>query len=110
MNVEYFHEIPGHGYGNIMWKPFHPMRNGRFPADHPASPRGTFDSMGDGQIGDGKMIEFRERGYWASCFPEGDGITMKVGRDQSPEQVAKDITEVFGWTVRIKRGATAETA
>lgn len=107
MNVDYFHEIPGQGYGNIMWGTRFGMKNGRFPADHPAAPRAEFSFRNDGQIGDGKMQEFRDLGYWASCFPEGDGITMKVMNGQSPEQVAADINKVFGWTVKIKRGVTA---
>lgn len=106
MKVEYFHEIPGVGYGNIMWPGAFPMRGGRFPAGHPcaAGMRGGIDV----QFGtSAALTEFRGRGYWASCFPEGDGITMKVGNGQSPEQVAKDIAECFGWEVVIKRGVTA---
>ncbi len=89
MNVEYFHEIPGVGYGNIIWRGRFPMRHGKFPAAHPAS--------------DDKMVEFRGRGYWASCFPEGDGITMKTEQGQPATQVAHDIAEVFGWHVDVKR-------
>jgi hypothetical protein len=107
VKVEYFHEIPGKGYGNIIWKGAFPMRHGRFPADHPAAPSATFSSAKLGMIGDGKMETFRSRGYWASCFPEGDGITMKTENGQTPEQVAADIADVFGWQVTIKRGVSA---
>lgn len=103
MNVEYFHEIPGLGNGNVMWRGKHPMRGGVFPADHPASPKGKvcsdYSQLGDTE----KMTAFRERGYWASCFPEGDGITMACGAGQDAAKVAADLAEVFGWTVTVKR-------
>ena len=103
MQVRYIHEKPKVSHGNIMWAPAHPMRNGKFPQSHPAAPSSTFHpNAGDGQLGTSpQMIAFRERGYWASCFPEGDGITMSVKNDQRPEQVASDIREVFGWDVKI---------
>lgn len=102
--VKYFHEIPGIGFGNIIWSGKFPMRSGKFPSDHPASPAGGLNDAPDFQCGaTGQMPAFRERGYWASCFPEGDGITMKVLRGQDAAQVAKDITAVFGWTVDVER-------
>jgi hypothetical protein len=99
LTVNYIHEQPGFSCGNIMWKPAHPMRHGKFPSSHPASPNcgfGLSEQMGKSE----KMEAFRQRGYWASCFPEGDGITMKVRNGQSPEQVRRDIEEVFGWKVK----------
>ena len=104
MHVEYFHEIPGVGYGNIMWPGRYPMRGGKFRADHPASPLGGFNDAPDFQCGaTGEMPQFRERGYWASCFPEGDGITMKCLAGQDAAKVASDIADVFGWVVAVKR-------
>jgi len=98
MEVIYIHETPSEHYGNIMWKGRYPMRRGEFPKDHPASANECFGSSD--QIGQNtKMLEFRARGYWASCFPEGDGITMKTENGQTREQVIKDIQEVFGWKV-----------
>ena len=103
-NVDYFHEIPGVGYGNILWRGAFPMRGGKFPKDHPASPGGGFCDAPAMQCGaTDKMQAFRERGYWASCFPEGDGITMKVGNGQDAARVASDIAEIFGWTVTVRR-------
>lgn len=72
---------------------------GKFTRDHPVAPNA--DSMGSGagagQGGDGPMLKaFRERGYWASCFPEGDGITWKPERGQDDDQCLKDIRECFG--------------
>lgn len=101
-SVEYFHERSGSYTGNIIWKVAKPMRGGRFPVDHPASPGGGIEGFIFGTSL--KMNEFRERGYWASCFPEGDGITMTCSKGQNTAQVVKDINEVFGWSVVVKRG------
>ena len=89
MQVAYYHERPGRYTGNIIWSPSYPMKHGKFPADHPSAT---------------KMKDFRALGYWASCFPEGDGITMKCERGQNTEQVVADIKTVFGWEVKVKRG------
>ena len=79
------------------------MRNGKFPSTHPCAP---LDSTGAGsQMGDSaKLAAFRARGYWASCFPEGDGITLYwwpevAPLDRTAEQVVQDIKECFGWEV-----------
>lgn len=105
MEVKYIHGRKGVCAGNIIWTPAVPMRGGRFPASHPAAPGCKFGmGPGDGQVGmSEKMQAFRERGYWASCFPEGDGITLDAKSDQPPEKVVQDITDVFGWTVRVAR-------
>lgn len=110
MNVEYFHEIHRDGQcigsGNVIWKPHHRMNGGHFPATHPCAPgAGGFGHCTErGEMGQSdKLTEMRARGYWFSCFPEGDGVTMKVDRGQDATQVAKDIHEVFGWTVKVKR-------
>ena len=42
-----------------------------------------------------ELAQFRARGYWASCFPEGDGITWKPENGQSDEQCLRDIRECF---------------
>lgn len=101
LTVNYIHERPGISYGNIMWSPAHRMRHGRFPDSHPASPNcgfGLAEQTGKSE----KMEAFRSRGYWASCFPEGDGITMKTKNGQTEEHVVADIEAVFGWKVRVK--------
>lgn len=69
--------------GNILWTGRWPMKAGTFPDDHPVK-RGT-------------ITDFRNRGYWASSFPEGDGITFKCEENQSMEIVTHDIQECFGW-------------
>lgn len=99
LTVNYIHERPGISYGNIMWSPAHPARNGKYPASHPASPSSQFGFQSECGDGD-KMKAFRALGYWASCFPEGDGITMKTLNGQSPEQVVADIKAVFGWETK----------
>ncbi len=96
----------GLGMGNIIWaerdrgdayglESKYAMRGGRFPADHPVAP-GDAHSNDRSEMGKGVSIEaFRERGYWASCFPEGDGITWKPERGQDEAQCLTDIRECF---------------
>jgi hypothetical protein len=84
----------GVGYGNIMWEGKFPMRNGKFPKDHPCADGDGFKM----EIGKGPgLVAFRERGYWASCFPEGDGITWEPLKGQSHDLCMIDIRECFGW-------------
>ncbi len=87
------------------------MRNGRFPASHPCAPFDDADP-GNSQMGGSKRLAaFRARGYWASCFPEGDGITLKWWSDvpnpteKTAEDVTRDIRECFGWEVQAGRCA-----
>lgn len=84
------------GFGNIIWTPFFPMRGGKFPKEHPCAPGEFADQCGSGE----NIKSFRERGYWASCFPEGDGIAWKPLNGQSDEQCIKDIGECFGWETK----------
>lgn len=101
---------PGQSYWNIVWSdipggmPPAPMRGGVFPKHHPVvmasgGMPGT-DSLFVNSAG-AKMDELRALGYWASCFPEGDGITFKPNDEsRPPELVAQDFEKVFGWRVR----------
>ena len=74
------------------------MRNGRFPKDHPVG--GGSNLSTNATFGESEgMTKFRERGYWASCFPEGDGITFEPQAGQDPAQVVADVRECFGWEV-----------
>jgi len=95
MKIKYVHQKPGKHTGNILWEKAHPIKFGIFPKEHPVG--GGF--AGSLQLGTGENIKkFREKGYWASCFPEGDGITLE-SNNKSSEQVIKDIKECFGWDV-----------
>lgn len=97
MDVKVYPYIQGTGYGNIMWPTKHvAMRAGKFPPRHPIG--GGFCDNPDGQSGTSPEIaKFRERGYWASCFPEGDGITWKPINGQDHDQCMADIRECFRW-------------
>lgn len=76
-------------------------RGGKFPANHPV---GGNVYGADSQGGDGENIRrFRSMGYWASCFPEGDGITWKPLNGQTDEQCMADIVSAFGWDARWAR-------
>ena len=85
-------------YGNILWEGRFPMRGGIFPPNHPCSPGSK--SGPDMQFGGSEALDlFRSKGYWASCFPEGDGISYKPERGQDMARTIADITECFGWIV-----------
>lgn len=87
---------PGISKGNILWSGRWPMRGGVFPKGHPVGG----GSEGPIEFGTGENIKrFRALGYWASCFPEGDGIVFETAREQSIEQVVADVRAAFGWFV-----------
>ena len=89
MLVRYRHEhtLPGgtKAASNILWDGRWPKEAGEFPPDHPC----VLQSQ--------QFNQFKERGYWANPFPEGDGITLDPQKGQSAEQVIQDIKECFGW-------------
>lgn len=115
----------GRGYGNVIWAERnegsayyrvskYAMRNGRFPPNHPVGGKATYSTS---EMSDAPTITaFRERGYWASCFPEGDGITWKPLNGQSDAQCLADIRECFGWDAKwadlaiIEKDANAEVS
>jgi hypothetical protein len=101
VKVKYYGYMGGVGMGNLIWPGKYPMKAGKFPKDHPVG--GAWEP-GSGQYGDSEsMAAFRSRGYWASCFPEGDGITFKPLREQSTEIAQQDAAECFGWTLKVER-------
>lgn len=91
--------------GNLMWPGKFPQRRGWFPREHPAAGGTKFCSDGAMQIGQSPVLAaFRARGYWASCFPEGDGITWKPLHGQSDEQALADARACFtDWRI-VERG------
>lgn len=99
MKVDVRHGAKGVCYSNIIWDGRYPMRHGKFPENHPCSDSGdaAFTGASESKPSAGNIGKFRERGYWASCFPEGDGITFEPLKEQSREQVLTDIHECFGW-------------
>lgn len=103
---------------NILFEKSYPMRGGSFPKEHPCSddPKPTVqaamrmkppgsdewtDVPGEQPESDTALGKFRARGYWASCFPEGDGICIRALHGQSVKQLAQDATECFGRTVTV---------
>jgi len=83
------------------------MRGGSFPKTHPAV--GVAVHAGSTQFGSSSALDkFRARGYWASCFPEGDGITVLCEREQDETTVVKDIQECFGWEVNGRAAVPAQ--
>ena len=122
LKVKVYPYRKGLGMGNIIWAERDrgsayyrvsrfAMQGGKFPPTHPVG-----GGYGDGaQCGSSEaMTAFRLRGYWASCFPEGDGITWEPKAGQSDEQCIADIRECFGWDARwgvpMPARATGEAA
>ena len=126
MRVEYRHPVTADdgkrlSLANIIWAErdrgsqdyrvsAYAERGGKFPANHPCAPFDDAAPQGTGEMGGSKRLTaFRQRGYWASCFPEGDGITLRwwdgdpEPPDRTPEQVAQDIRQCFGWEVSVRR-------
>jgi hypothetical protein len=90
LQVDYYHQY-GKFSGNIMW----PKSLGQNKATHPV--HSTEDNK------HAPIVLFREKGYFASCFPEGDGITMMDNSNKkSPEEVIDDIKICFGWDAVLK--------
>lgn len=102
----------GVGMGNVIWADRDrgnayyrvsrfAMNGGKFPKDHPVGG----GNAGGSQMGQSDaMTAFRDRGYWASCFPEGDGITWEPKNGQTDEQCLTDIRECFGWDAKWAKG------
>ena len=108
LTVRVFPFRKGRGMGNIIWPGSFPMYGGKFPKAHPVG--GEYD-YSSGQYGKSSgMDAFRERGYWASCFPEGDGITWEPKLGQSDEKCLADIRECFGWTADWDESVQPEIA
>jgi hypothetical protein len=90
--VDYYHQY-GDNSGNIIW----PIELGLEDATHPVR-----SVKFDKEI---PIEKFRALGYFASCFPEGDGITLTdESRLKSPQKVMNDIEECFGWKTILKNG------
>lgn len=91
MQVTYYHQKKN-VYGNIMWSKDIGIKNTTHPVIS-IQIKSNIDPL----------EKFRSLGYYASCFPEGDGIAI---RDESERKtagmVADDIISCFGWDVCIK--------
>lgn len=43
------------------------------------------------------LLKLQAMGYWASCFPEGDGVTFTHENPKSDGEVIADFIDVFDW-------------
>jgi hypothetical protein len=94
MQVDYYHQSKEPNiYGNIMWE----KSLGQSDSTHPVSSIGANET-------DHPLEKFRALGYFASCFPEGDGIAIEdLSGCKTPEEVATDIETCFGWSVKMNK-------
>lgn len=110
---------PGVSSSNIMFNGIWPKKYGKFPKEHPCSddPQPTISGRhrtkapgatewtevpGEQPDSDTNLGKFRKRGYWASCFPEGDGITFEPLNGQDDKTIIKDIGECFAVRVAVE--------
>jgi hypothetical protein len=79
MKVRVLHDLQNVAYGNIMY-------------------------LETGDVAMDALVRFREAGYFASCFPEGDGICFRPLKDQSYDQIESDIREILKFEIdSVKR-------
>ena len=81
MKVRYCHQ-KNNFYGNIFWE-----KNIKL------------DELLDSDSGNfrGLLERFRSLDYYASCYPEGDGIAIKDNsNNKSAHDVALEISDIFG--------------
>lgn len=93
----------GGGYGNILWPDFKPGPRGAYGSPHPCAGTPTPTTFGDPPPSDDPLGRFRALGYFASCFPEGDGIAFRPPEGKTTADIAGDIERTFGWLVKVKR-------
>jgi hypothetical protein len=79
-------------HGNLMFKDSYPMREGKFPKLHPFidNPE-PFTFSANPPHGEDRLSKFRQAGYYASCFPEGDGLSFKPLHGQDNERIKQDV-------------------
>ena len=94
MQVDYYHQSKEPSiYGNIMWE----KSLGESDETHP-----VISIKADKT--EHPLENFRALGYFASCFPEGDGIALDdLSGSKTAQEVATDIETCFGWSVVIKK-------
>lgn len=107
LRVDYFAYVPGVGYGNLCWAgPHCPVRDPRHPLHGAENPT----VFGPPPPSDDKLGRFRARGYFASCFPEGDGIAFQPPEGKTDADIVRDVEDCFGWDVVIRRASKKEAA
>lgn len=104
IKVRLYAPIPN-GKGNIYWRGNHGMRAGEWPRSHPCfgNPKLTVATHNEQPASQDPLGRFRARGYFASCFPEGDGICFDAPAGKTTPDIVNDIHECFGWSVEVKR-------
>lgn len=94
IELKYFPLLKG-AYGNLMFigKSF-PMKNGKFPKDHPFAPMDNMDNYPSIGVSE-KLESLRKLGYYVSCFPEGDGLCFSHSFQKSQQEVIDEISRTL---------------
>ena len=101
--AKYYCPLPGVGKGNLLWDAANPMRGGKFPPSHPLATNPEPMTIGRPEPTDDPLGKFRAMGYWASCFPEGDGLCFDAPEGVTFEQMIADVRTCFPWRIVVKR-------
>lgn len=104
LQVDYYGRSSA-GYGNIIWSPAHKMRGGVLPKSHPCAgnPRPTVFSRDEQPKSADPLGKLRAKGYLASCFPEGDGISFDPPAGRAHEEILADFRECWpDWKIEVK--------
>lgn len=100
----------GLSFSNILWAGRFPMYGGVFPKNHPCSdnPKPTVFTYEEQPATNDRLGRFRARGYLASCFPEGDGISFApIDEARGVPEICQDIVECFDVTISNRRSLLA---
>jgi hypothetical protein len=101
-------------YGNVIWakrpgvreRYLHwSIKKQTFVEPHPCAgnPKPTVFNREQQPETDDPLGKFRARGYLASCFPEGDGMSFDPPPGRTEDEVERDLVECFGFEIRRGR-------
>ncbi len=101
MRVTIRHGAPGVCMSNILWRRYWPERRNPFPTAHPCTgnPKPTVFVGDEVPDTNDPLGLFRKRGYFASCFPEGDGIAFRPPEGKTEKEIEEDVRQCFGFEV-----------
>lgn len=85
----------------------HRMNGGMFPKTHPFidCPKPFTFAHDPCPESNDRLSQFRRAGYFASCFPEGDGVTIRRGLEQSNDQLIEDICRILQIEINVIKEA-----
>ncbi len=80
-------------HGNLMFGKHIDLTSKEHPFWDNPIPTVLLKSDVDGCESNERLSNFRKAGYFASCFPEGDGLTFRPLKGQDNDQIQRDVIE-----------------